>query len=372
MKILVSPDSFKESMTASKVANIMREAIMSVKPDSEVVKLPVADGGEGTLDALLLAHGGEVYYQQVTGPLGERVKARYGILQDSKTAVIEMAEASGIHLVTKERRNPLFATSYGTGELILAALDHQITNLIITIGGSATNDGGIGMLQALGASITNKNGESIGVGGKSLGDIHQFDLTTIDNRITNVTISVACDVNNPLTGTNGASYVFGPQKGATSSMMKLLDHNLEHLNRVMYEQLGKNLGEIPGSGAAGGMGAALLAIGATLRSGIKLVLDTISFSEKIANVDYIFTGEGKIDHQTPNGKVVSGITDIANESNIPVIAFAGTVGSGYESLYEKGLLSVHSIMQNPCSLEEAFYNAENNLKQTVENVTRLL
>ncbi|MBO0995724.1 glycerate kinase [Bacillus sp. SD088] len=372
MKILLSPDSFKESLSASRVAQIMSKAIISVDPDIKVDLLPVADGGEGTLEVLNYALAGEVFYKQVTGPLGEKVLARYAIFSDQKTAIVEMAEASGIHLVSAEKRNPMRTTSYGTGELILAALEHEITNLIITIGGSATNDGGVGMLQAIGAEIVDQSGRQVDHGGGSLGEISSVHLASIDPRLKGINISVACDVTNPLCGENGASYIYGPQKGATNAMIKQLDQNLNHFNHLLEKTVQMPIGDVQGSGAAGGLGAALLAIGGKLQSGIDLVLETLDFSKALDQVDFVFTGEGKIDHQTPNGKVIAGIVREANIHHVPVVAFAGSVQEGYEPLFKKGLLSVHSIINNPCDLEEAFIKAEENLFQTVENVVRLI
>ncbi len=372
MKFLLAPDSFKECMTAKEAALVMKEAILRVFPDAETILLPVADGGEGTLDVLTYATGGTMYETRVTGPLGDPVRARYSILGDGRTAVVEMAQASGLHLVPPARRNPLLATSYGTGELIKAALGHPIENLIVTIGGSATNDCGVGMLQALGARICDDRHRPVSFGGGSLGDVSDIDLSSLDPRLKKITIKIACDVTNPLVGPRGASHVFGPQKGATSEMVNQLDVNLTHFADLVLKKTGVSLHHVPGAGAAGGMGAALLLCGGNLVPGIDLVLDVLSFEDRLAGVDYVLTGEGKIDDQTPDGKVIAGIVKRAKKANVPVIAFAGSVLPGYERLYEQGLLSAHSIILQPCTLEEALERGAENLLHTVENVVRTL
>lgn len=372
VKVVLAPDSYKECMTAQEASQAMEEAVLHVIPDAEVIQLPVADGGEGTLDVLTYATNGRIHETMVTDPLGKKVKARYSILGDKKTAVVEMAEASGLHLVPPLQRDPLLTTTYGTGELIKAALDHEITNLIVTIGGSATNDCGVGMLQALGAKITDKNGLPIGFGGGALGHVEDIDMDELDPRLRNVNISIACDVNNPLTGPKGASHVFGPQKGATPDMVEHLDKNIMHFAVKIKKATGKDILNIPGAGAAGGLGAALLICGGILRPGIDLVLDTLHFDEKMIGYDVIFTGEGKIDSQTPDGKVIAGISKRGKKAGIPVVAFVGSIKPGYESLYNEGLLSAHCIAQGPCTLEEALLDGKSNLVQTVSNVTRIL
>jgi len=372
MKFLLAPDSFKESLTAAEAAQIMQEAVLRVDPESEAVLLPVADGGEGTLDVLTEATNGRVFHKEVTGPLGSPVTARYAILGDGKTAVVEMAEASGLHRVPPPQRDPWRTTSFGTGELIKAALAHPIEQLIVTIGGSATNDGGAGMLQALGAVLSDGAGNPIPLGGGALGQLASLDVSGLDARLRRIRLQVACDVTNPLIGPRGASHVFGPQKGASPDMAAALDCHLTHFADVIAQETGLRLHEVPGAGAAGGLGAALLLCGGTLYPGIDLVLNALSFEEKLVRADYVFTGEGKIDSQTPHGKVIAGIVRRAGKCGVPVIAFAGGVRSGYEYLYEQGLLSVHSTTPYPCTLEEAMHRARENLLQTVENVVRLL
>ncbi|SEM70440.1 glycerate kinase [Lihuaxuella thermophila] len=372
MKFLLAPDSFKECMTAKEAALVMKEAVHRVFPDADTLLLPVADGGEGTLDVLTYATGGTMVETRVTGPLGDPVPARYSILGDGRTAVVEMAQASGLQLVPPARRNPLLTTSYGTGELIKAALDHCIEKLIVTIGGSATNDGGAGMLQALGAKLYDANHKPVAFGGGSLGEVSRIDLSSLDPRLRQITIQIACDVSNPLVGPRGASHVFGPQKGATPEMVSQLEANLTHFADIVRKQTGVSLHHVPGAGAAGGLGAALLLCGGQLVPGIDLVLDVLSFEDKLTGADYVLTGEGKIDDQTPDGKVIAGIVKRARKANVPVIAFAGSVLPGYERLYEQGLLSVHSIISKPCTLDEALARGAENLLRTVENTIRLL
>ncbi|TDL61185.1 glycerate kinase [Rhodococcus qingshengii] len=371
MKFVLAPDSFKECMSAKEVSMAMREAVLRVVPHAEIEVIPVADGGEGTLEVLTYATNGVIFQKEVTGPLGDKVNARYSLLGDKKTAVVEMAEASGLHHVPLAKRNPLLTTTYGTGELIKAVLDHGISHLIVTLGGSATNDCGVGMLQALGVSVTDREGAEIGFGGGALAAAVAIDFSRLDERLTKITLSIACDVTNPLTGAKGASAIFGPQKGATSEMVKQLDTNFQAFSELLEKEISFPVKNVPGAGAAGGLGAALLACGGKLKVGIDLVLDTLNFDEKIVNADVIYTGEGKIDNQTPDGKVIAGIVKRAKRVNIPVVAFAGAVKTGFEPLYYEGLLAAHSITQGPCTLEEALENGKMNLLQTVENITRV-
>ncbi|QHW34692.1 glycerate kinase [Paenibacillus rhizovicinus] len=375
MKVIAAPDSFKESMTAYRVAAVMREAITEVveRGEAEIVELPVGDGGEGTLEILIGALRGQLIEARVTGPLGETVSAHYGLSGDGRTAVVEMAQASGLQLVPPEARNPLLTTTYGTGELIRQALDHEtVKRLIITIGGSATNDCGAGMLQALGARLRDADGREIGHGGGELTRVETLDLSELDQRLQEIRISVACDVTNPLVGPLGASHVFGPQKGATPSMTATLDAALTHFADRIAEASGLRLHDVPGAGAAGGIGAALMLCGGKLEPGIELVLDAVGFDAHLAGADYVLTGEGRIDGQTPNGKVIAGIVKRAQAAGVPVLAFAGSLQQGYECLYEAGLQAAFSITSRPMPLEEALKQGEENLHQTVSNVMRLI
>lgn len=373
MKFVLAPDSFKESMTAKEAAEAIERGIKKVMPSAECVKVPMADGGEGTVQSLVDATNGEFIEVEVTGPDCNKVKAVYGILGDNKTAVIEMASASGIHLIKKEKRNPLYTTTYGTGELIKSALDKGVKNILIGIGGSATNDGGAGMLEALGAKLYDKEGNELAFGGAALEKLYKFDLSDFDSRIKNVNIEVACDVNNPLTGKNGASYIFGPQKGATHDMVERLDNALSNYAKIIKKQLGIDVDNIPGAGAAGGLGAGLMAfLNADLKKGIELVIKYTKLEEKIKGASYVFTGEGSIDSQTVFGKTPFGVATVAKKFNVPVIAFAGKIGDGVNELYNHGINSIIGILQGSVSLEEALKEGSKNIEKTSENIVRIL
>jgi len=373
MKFVLAPDSFKESMTAKEVAEAMERGIKKVIPNAECVKVPMADGGEGTVQSLIDATDGELYKVMVKGPLGDKVEATFGVLGDKKTAVIEMASASGLHLVPREKRNPLLSTTYGTGELIKAALDKGVNHIIIGIGGSATNDGGAGMVQALGGKLLTVDNKEISLGGGYLDLLHKIDLNELDKRLREVKIEVACDVTNSLTGKTGASHIFGPQKGATEDMVKLLDNNLRHYAKIIKQQLGMDIESIPGAGAAGGLGAGLLAFFcAELKMGIELVTKHSKLKEKMKDADYVFTGEGSIDAQTLYGKTPLGVALIAKEYNIPVISFAGRIGDGIEPLYENGINSIIGILSEADTIEKALIKGPVNIERTSENIARIV
>jgi glycerate kinase len=372
MKIILAPDSFKESLSARVAALAMERAVRRAIPGATTVLLPIADGGEGTMETLVFATGGEMHRVEVTGPLGTRVAARYGTLGGGATAVVEMAEASGLQLVPAGKRDPGVTTTRGTGELIRCALDRGARRLIVAIGGSATNDAGAGALQALGAGLFDEAGAPLGPGGGCLARLQRIDLGTLDPRLATADLRVACDVKNPLCGPEGASVVFGPQKGATPAMVAELDANLSRFAEVLRSDTGLDVREAPGSGAAGGLGAALLACGGRLVPGIELVLDAVAFDEKVRGAAVVLTGEGRIDAQTPGGKVIAGLVTRAKRAGVPVIAFAGCVEPGFEALYDRGLLSVHSILPRPVSLAEALASGEANLEAAVFPVARLL
>lgn len=372
MKIVLAPDSFKESLSARAAALAMERAVRRAIPDAVTVLLPIADGGEGTLETLVFATGGTMHRVEVAGPLGSRVAARYGTLGGGGAAVVEMAEASGLHLVPAENRDPRATTTRGTGELIRHALDRGARSLIVAIGGSATNDAGAGALQALGAGLFDEAGAPLGPGGGSLARLARIDLSTLDPRLAAAELRVACDVTSPLCGPDGASAVFGPQKGATPAMVAELDANLSRFAEVLRRDTGLDVREAPGSGAAGGLGAALLACGGRLLPGIELVLDAVDFDEKVRGAIAVLTGEGRIDAQTPGGKVIAGLVTRAKRAGVPVIAFAGWVEPGFEALYDRGLLSVHSIQPRPVSLPEALASGEASLEAAVFGVARLL
>ncbi|MCY7755854.1 glycerate kinase [Bacillus haynesii] len=369
MKIVIAPDSFKESMTSLEAARSIEKGFKAVLSDAEYVNIPVADGGEGTVQALVDATGGDIVHQTVTGPLGKPVKAAYGLLGDGKTAVIEMAEASGLHLVPPGQRNPLLTTTRGTGELILDATEKGVSTIIIGLGGSATNDGGAGMAAALGAKFLNRDGEEIENGGGALAEIAKIDVSGLNPKLKHIQFEAACDVDNPLTGPRGASAVFGPQKGANSEMTALLDQNLKHYAAAVKAELGCEIDSIPGAGAAGGLGAGLCAfLNAELKSGVDIVLDTLSFSERIKGADLVITGEGKIDGQTVSGKTPAGVAKRARSENIPVIAFAGSLGEGCELVYDIGISALFSIVPGISSLENALADGSSNLTRCARNV----
>ena len=373
MKFILAPDSFKESMTAKEACISMENGIRKVFKDATCIHVPMADGGEGTVDALIESTNGNLHEVEVTAPLGNKVKAKFGILGDGKTAVIEMAEASGIHLVKLENRNPLLTTTFGTGELIKYALDMNIERIIIGLGGSATNDGGVGMLQALGASFKDSDGKEIAFGGGVLKDLCTIDLSGFDKRIYDVKIEVACDVKNPLTGENGASFVFGAQKGGNKETLEELDSNLKHYAEVVKRDMGKEIDKVEGAGAAGGLGAALIGFcNGKLESGIDLVIKYSDLEDKVRKADFVFTGEGSIDFQTKFGKTPIGVAKIAKKYNIPVIAFGGRIGEGIDELYSLGIDSVIGITPGVISLDEALSKGKDNLEISAENVVRIL
>ena len=373
MKFILAPDSFKESMTAKEACISMENGIRKVFKDATCIHVPMADGGEGTVDALIESTNGNLHEVEVTAPLGNKVKAKFGILGDGKTAVIEMAEASGIHLVKLEDRNPLLTTTFGTGELIKYALDMNIERIIIGLGGSATNDGGVGMLQALGASFKDRDGKEIAFGGGVLKDLCTIDLSGFDKRIYDVKIEVACEVKNPLTGENGASFVFGAQKGGNKETLEELDSNLKHYAEVVKRDMGKEIDKVEGAGAAGGLGAALIGFcNGKLESGIDLVIKHSNLEDKVRKADFVFTGEGSIDFQTKFGKTPIGVAKIAKKYNIPVIAFGGRIGEGIDELYSLGIDSVIGITPGVISLDEALSKGKENLEISTENVVRIL
>ncbi|AOR23861.1 glycerate kinase [Clostridium taeniosporum] len=373
MKFILAPDSFKESMTSKEACEAMERGIKKVMPKAECIKVPMADGGEGTVEALVESTNGQICEVEVLGPLGKKVNACFGVLGNKSTAVIEMATASGIQLIKREERNPIITTTYGTGELIKAALDKGIKHIIIGIGGSATNDGGAGMIQALGGKLSDYNGKEIPFGGGSLNNLENIDLSNLDCRLKEVIIEVACDVTNPLIGENGASAIFGPQKGATPKMVKELDENLLHYAEVIKKCLGKDIAYTKGAGAAGGLGAALLAfLNGKLKRGIDLVIKHTNLSEKVKGADFLFTGEGSIDSQTIFGKTPIGVAKIAKRENVKTIAFAGKIGKEVESLYSEGIDSIFGILTGITNMDEALILGKENLERCVENVVRVL
>ncbi|UIR30379.1 glycerate kinase [Priestia flexa] len=369
MKIVIAPDSFKESLSALEVAEAVEKGFKQVLPQANYVKVPMADGGEGTVQSLVDATDGEIISKTVTGPLGEPVEAFFGILGTKRTAVIEMAAASGLHLVPPAKRNPLMTTTKGTGELISVALDYGVNHIIIGIGGSATNDGGAGMAKALGAQLLDAEGNEILDGGGALGNLAFINLSTLDSRLQHVKIEVACDVDNPLTGERGASAIFGPQKGATPEMVALLDRNLRHYAAVLERDLGQKIDDVPGAGAAGGLGAGLLAfLQAELKRGVDIVIEATNLLEAVRDADVVITGEGKIDGQTIYGKTPIGVAKTAKKHGIPVIGIAGNIGADSHVVYEHGIDALFSIVPGVTTLENAFANASDYVEKTAMNV----
>lgn len=373
MKIVIAPDSFKECLTAAQVAQAIETGFKQILPDAEYIKVPVADGGEGTLQSLVDATGGRLIDVAVTGPMEETVQACFGLLGDGETAVIEMAGASGIERVPADQRNPMISTTRGTGELILSALDQGIKRMIVAIGGSATNDGGAGMMQALGVKLLDADGQELPRGGAALSHLYRIDTGKMDKRLQTIEFIAACDVGNPLTGANGASAVFGPQKGATPEMVEQLDLALRHYASLLQRDLGKDVGQQPGAGAAGGMGAALLAfLDAELKPGIDIVMEAVGLAEKVIGADLVITGEGRIDGQTAQGKTPVGVARIARQFNLPVIALAGSVGSDVEAVYECGIAALFPIVHDAVPLSEALAKGEENLIRAARNLASTL
>ncbi len=373
MKIVIAPDSYKESLSALEVATAIERGFREIWPDADYVKLPVADGGEGTVDVMIAATQGRLIHVEVTGPLGEPVNAFYGISGDEQCAFIEMAAASGLELVPPAQRNPLKTTSWGTGELIRHALDNGVRHIIIGIGGSATNDGGAGMVQALGAKLLDCDNNPIAPGGGALESLARIDISELDGRLADCQIDVACDVCNTLIGDKGASAVFGPQKGATKEMIARLDSGLEHYAQRIARDLDIQVLELAGGGAAGGMGAGLYAFcGAQLRQGIEIVTDALKLDEQIADADLVITGEGRIDSQTIHGKVPVGIARIAKRHNKSVIGIAGSLTADVGVVHEHGLDAVFSVIYTICTLEDALENAAENVRMSARNIAATL
>ncbi|MGB8954647.1 MAG: glycerate kinase [Tumebacillaceae bacterium] len=374
MKIVLAPDSFKGSLSARDICTAMRRGIKTACPSSEIVEIPLADGGEGTVDNLVHATRGTLIPVEVTGPLGTPVQAHYGVLGDRQTAVIEMAQASGLTLIPPAQRNPLHATTYGTGELIRHALDAGYRRLIIGLGGSATNDGGAGMLRALGLSFLDEKGNVLPDGGAALAHLASLDDSRLDPRLQESAILIASDVTNPLCGPAGASAVFGPQKGATPAMVAELDHALNRFAEVVLQHKGLDIRTLPGGGAAGGTGAALLGFAnATLRPGIEIVMEATRLHEHLQGADLVLTGEGSLDTQTLSGKVIAGVTRSAARTNggVPVVALCGKATLAADQQNDLGLLAAFSIVPGPCSLEEAVANAARWTEERTYQIIRL-
>lgn len=373
MRIVLAPDSFKGSLSATKACLAMQEGIWSVERDAEIVLLPMADGGEGTIESLVHAIGGSVREAMVRDPLGREVLASYGVLADGRTAVVEMAQASGHTLLSKEERNPLAASTYGTGQLISRCLDEGYRNVLLGLGGSATNDGGTGMMRALGVRFLDGDGMELPEGGGALGELRRIDLSGLDSRLSETKVTAVTDVRNALCGNEGASRIFGPQKGASEADVRFLDDALAVYASIVKEQLGLDVAAVPGAGAAGGMGAGALAfLRAELRPGFELLDETYRFGEKIADADLILTGEGRLDRQTLSGKVVSGVCRRARERGVPVVALCGSVALSASEMDELGLAASLSIVTGPCELGEAAANAYEWTRDRTEQLMQLI
>jgi len=371
MKVVIAPDSFKGSLTAIEAAEAIARGVRRAVPHADTVLVPVADGGEGTADSLVAATGGSKFGVTVTGPLGDPVAAEYGVLGDGQTCVVEMASASGLVLVSPDRRNPLYTTTFGTGELIRHALDAGYRRFILAIGGSATNDGGIGMLQALGMHLADSDGRTVEFGGREMARIAAIDASGFDARIAESAFTIASDVQNPFIGPQGASSIFGPQKGATPAMVQSLDRGMRSWADLIERHTGIRVHDKPGAGAAGGIGGAFQAFfPATMRRGIDIVIETTRLREHLAGADCVFTGEGQVDAQTAMGKTPLGIAQEARRLGVPTFVLAGSVGTGIEPLYDHGITAVHSIASGPLMLKDAMEQADSLMEMKAEQVMR--
>lgn len=371
MKIASAPDSFKECLTADEVAGAIEEGVRRALPDCVTVCVPMADGGEGTVDALIAATNGRIVELTGTGPMGTPVATRYGLLGDGESAVIEMAAVSGLPLVRTEERDPRIATTYGTGELLCDALNRGASRIIIGLGGSATNDGGAGAAQALGVSLRDAAGRELPWGGAALARLATIDLSRRHPRLNQCVLEAACDVDNPLCGPTGASRVYGPQKGAGPKVVEELDAALRHFGDIIEAQLGVPVLDVPGAGAAGGLGAGLVAFaGGVLRPGVDIVADACKLTSRIAGAELVITGEGRIDAQTPHGKTPAGVAKAARQLGIPVVAIAGSLGPGYDAVHDCGIREVIPIQSGTMSLAEAMARAPELLAAAAERVAR--
>ncbi|SEE65080.1 glycerate kinase [Pseudomonas migulae] len=372
MKIVIAPDSFKDSLSAQGVADAIAFGLAQVWPDAQLIKCPMADGGEGTVESILAACEGQLRRTNVRGPLGTTVDAAWGWLPQSLTAIIEMAEASGLQLVPPGQRDACISSTFGTGELIRAALDAGAQRVILAIGGSATNDGGAGAMQALGVQLLDAQGEPLAPGGLALAQLARIDLSDIDPRLARVRFDIAADVNNPLCGPHGASAIFGPQKGATPAQVEHLDHALGHFAELCTQVLNKDVRDEPGSGAAGGLGFAAKAfLGAQFKAGVEVVAELVGLAEAVKGADLVITGEGRFDAQTLRGKTPFGVARIARQNDVPVVVIAGTLGEGYQALYEHGIDAAFAVVNGPMTLEQACTEAPRLLSERASDIARV-
>ncbi|MDE2822929.1 MAG: glycerate kinase [Chloroflexota bacterium] len=373
MKVVIAPQSFKGSISALDAAKAMEEGVKRVVSDAETVLVPVADGGDGTLETLVEATNGEIRSATVTGPIGKPVMAEWGALGDGETAMIEMARTSGLALLSLDERDPLRATTFGLGEVIREALDAGFRSFIVGIGGSATNDAGAGMAQALGVRLLDESGNDLPPGGAALAALHHIDTSGLDAPAVEAQFSVACDVSNPLTGPEGASAVYGPQKGATPELVEQLDAALRNFARIVERDIGKSINDVPGSGAAGGLGGGMMSfLGGSLRAGVDIVLDQVGLDDKLEGADLVITGEGQLDFQTVYNKAPIGVAWRARERGIPVVAVSGSLGQGFEDVHAEGIDAVASIVSAPMSLEEASTRGEELLADAAAEAMRFM
>jgi glycerate kinase len=354
MKIVIAPDSFKETLSASEAANAIEAGFLEFFPNAEILKLPIADGGEGTVDVLVSATEGSYFSTNVSGPMGEVISARWGMLGDTKTAAIEVAEACGLHLVSVEKRNPMLASSHGVGELILAAVDEGAEHIIIGLGGSSSNDGGMGFLQAIGVRFLDILGNQLRGDLSSLSSLSDIDLSYIDPRLKGISFEVACDVDNPLVGSQGASAIFASQKGADSEMIDQLEIILNHYSSVISRKFNNDVSLHPGAGAAGGIGYGFKAfLNAELKSGIKIILDKVDFNQHLLNADLVLTGEGKIDSQSDRGKAPIGVIEYAKRHKCRIFIIAGILENSDTLISNYGIDKAFSVVSSKLSIEEA-------------------
>lgn len=372
MQILLCPDSFKDCMSAKEVCENMADALLHIFPNAQINKLPLADGGEGFVETILASVNGKLISVNVNNPISNKITANYAIIDNDTTAVIEIAQACGLELLQPEKRNPLFTTTYGVGELIKDALDHHVKKIIIGLGGSATNDGGAGMLQALGAKFCDSSGNTLQHGGIHLAKLKHIDLSQLDSRLASIELIIACDVNNPLLGTSGASHVFAQQKGATTEMITLLESALENYAQIVLDNCGINISDTAGSGAAGGLGAGLLLINGKIQSGIEIVAKLCQLEQKIIASNLVFSGEGSIDEQTTHGKAISGIAQLCKKHKKPLIVICGKTSGNLQRLYQNGVSAVFSISNGFASKSEAFANTADNIQATMQNIARTI
>ncbi len=373
LNILVAPNAFKESLSAMEAAEAISQGLKKILVSAKITSIPIADGGDGTLEAIVEGTGGRILKKRVVGPLGNEVIAEYGITGDGQTAIIEMSRASGLHLVPIARRNPMVTTSFGTGQLIAAALDRGVKKVILGIGGSATVDGGLGALQALGAAFLDQQGKPVGSGGHGLHKLRSIDFRRLHLSLRHARILVACDVDNPMVGPKGAAAVFGPQKGATPSMVKQLDNDLAKLAKLIAKQTGRHVAHLPGTGAAGGISGSLKGLlGAQLKPGSELVFDLLGIKEILPKMDFVVTGEGRIDFQTPHGKGPGMLARLAKQQGIPVIGVAGAISDDVDLLFKLGFTALFSIVNRPMDLSVAMKQAPELIRATAEQVARLI